>query len=319
MAERYPEIEPYEHGMLDVGDGNLVYWETCGNPEGKPAVVVHGGPGGGCGPGLRQYFDPAKYRVVLFDQRGCGRSTPNVLDPATDMSGNTTEHLLGDFELLREHLGIESWLLFGGSWGSTLGLVYAERNPHRVTEIVLVGVTTGRHSELDWITRGIGILFPEAFERFRDGVPAAERDGDLGRAYSRLLEDPDPAVRAKAAKDWCDWENAILMVQADDVPLPRFEDPDHRYAFARMVTHYFGNRCFLPDGLVLREAAKLAGIPAVLVHGRLDLSGPLITPWELLKVWPDAELVVIEGGGHSSGPGMSETLVAATDRFATRP
>jgi proline iminopeptidase len=202
MVELYPPIEPYDQGMLDVGDGNLVYWETCGNPDGKPALTVHGGPGSGCSTGMRR-VDPDRYRAVLFDQRGCGRSTPHASDPATDMSANTTEHLLSDMELLREHLGIDRWLLSGGSWGSTLALAYAERHPHRVSEIVLSAVTTTRRSEIDWLYRGVARFFPEEWERFRAGVPEADRD--LVAAYARLMEDPDPLVRAQAANAWCAW------------------------------------------------------------------------------------------------------------------
>ena len=183
----YPEIEPYRHGMLDVGDGNLVYWEECGNPDGRPAVVLHGGPGSGCTPGARRMFDPGAYRVVLLDQRGCGRSRPHASDPGTDLSANTTDHLVADLELLRRHLGIEKWLVFGGSWGSVLGLVYAQRHPQRVSELVLFAVTTGRRAETKLLTRGLGRVFPEAWQRFRDGVPRQDRDGDLADAYHRLL------------------------------------------------------------------------------------------------------------------------------------
>jgi proline iminopeptidase len=206
MAELYPPIEPYDQGMLDAGDGNLVYWETCGNPAGKPALFVHGGPGQGCSPNMRRGFDPDGYRVVLFDQRGCGRSTPHASDPATDMSLNTTGHLLADMELLREHLGIGRWLLCGGSCGSTLILAYAERQPHRVSEIVISSVTTSRRSETDWLYRGAARFFPGEWERFRAGAGAAGRDGDLVAAYARLMEDPDPLVRSRAADDWSAWE-----------------------------------------------------------------------------------------------------------------
>jgi proline iminopeptidase len=315
LAERYPEIEPYEHGMLDVGDGNLVYWETCGNPDGKPAVVVHGGPGTGCGPGLRRFFDPAAYRIVLFDQRGCGRSTPDAGDATTDLSTNTTSHLTADMELLRERLGIDRWLLFGGSWGSTLGLAYAERHPERVSEIVLVAVTSGRRREIDWITQDMGRIFPEEWARFRDGVPPAVPDRRLVEAYYRLLTDPDPAVREKAARDWCDWEDAHPSLAPDHRPSLRYEDPAFRMRFARLVTHYWSHDCFLEDGIVLREAGRLAGIPGVLVHGRYDVSGPLDTAWELSRAWPDAELIVVSDAGHFSER-MTEHLIAATDRFA---
>ena len=319
MAVLYPEIEPYDHGMLDVGDGNLVYWEVCGNPDGKPAVAFHGGPGSGCSTGVRRYFDPGAYRIVLFDQRGCGRSTPHASNLNTDLSVNTTEHLLADIELLRRHLGIDRWLLFGGSWGSSLGLACAERNPHRVTEIVFVGVTTTRRSEIDWLYRGVAPLFPEQWTRFRAGVPAAERDGDLVEAYHRLLHDPDPAVRAKAAKDWHDWEAALLSVDPDAKPDPQWSRPEFQMARARIVTHYFRHNAWLEDGILLREAGSLAGIPGIMVHGRLDLGSPLVTAWELAQAWPDGKLVVVNGAGHTpTDPGMSEAVVAATDHFAKR-
>lgn len=317
MADRYPEIEPYQSGMLPVGDGNQIYWEVSGNPDGKPVVVLHGGPGGQGGPGWRRWFDPARYRVVLFHQRGCGRSTPHASDPATDLGFNTTGHLVADMERLREYLGIERWQLLGGSWGSTLGLAYAQRHPDRVTEIVLVAITTGRRREIDWITEGVGRLFPEQWERFRDGVPAADRDGRLVEAYYRLVHHPDPEVRDRAARDWCAWEDAHVSLAPDHKPNPRYEDPVFRMALVRLVTHYWSHDCFLPDGILLREAGKLAGIPGVLVHGRLDVSGPLETAWELSKAWPDSELIVVDGAGHS-GPGMTGHLIAATDRFADR-
>jgi proline iminopeptidase len=319
MTELYPEIEPYAHGRLAVGDGNLVYWETCGNPHGKPAVVLHGGPGSGCSTGLRRFFDPSAYRIVLFDQRGCGRSTPHASDPRTDLSVNTTEHLLADIERLRQHLGIDRWVLFGGSWGSTLALAYAERNPQRVTAIILVGVTTTRRSEIDWLYRGVAPLFPAQWAHFRAGVPAAERDGDLVEAYYRLLQDRDPVVRAKAAQDWCTWEAALVSVDPDATLEPRRLQPAFQVAFARIVTHYFRHNAWLEDGILLRNAGALSGIPGVMVQGRLDLGGPLVTAWELAQAWPDGELVVVSGAGHSSGdPGMSAAVIAATDRFARR-
>ena len=319
MTVLYPEIEPYAHGMLDVGDRNRVYWEICGNPSGKPAVVFHGGPGSGCSTETRRYFDPTAYRVVLFDQRGCGRSTPHASDPATNLSVNTTEHLLNDSERLRDHLSIDRWLLFGGSWGSTLALAYAERHPHRVTEIVLAAVTTTRRAEIDWLYRGVAPLFPAQWARFRAGVPAAERDGDLVAAYYRLLQDPDPAIRTKAAQDWCAWEAALVSVDPDAAPETRRLQPAFQLAFARIVTHYFHHSAWLEDGVLLRRASTLARIPGILVHGRLDLGSPLVTAWELAQAWPSSELVVVGGAGHSStDPGMSEALVAATDRFAAR-
>jgi proline iminopeptidase len=317
MTVLYPEIEPYDHGMLDVGEGNLIYWEVCGNPDGKPAVVLHGGPGSGCSTKARRYFDPTAYRIVLFDQRGCGRSRPHASDLNTDLSVNTTAHLFADIEHLRQHLGLDRWLLFGGSWGSTLGLAYAERYPHRVTEIVLAGVTMTRRSEIDWLYRGVAPLFPEQWARFRAGVPPAERDGDLVEAYHRLLQNPDPAIHMKAARDWCDWEEALVSVDPDASPDPRRTQPAFQLAFARLVTHYFHHNAWLEDGILLREAGSLAGIPGVMVHGRLDLDAPLVTAWELAQAWPNGELVIVSGAGHATtDPGMSEALVAATDRFA---
>jgi proline iminopeptidase len=319
MTVLYPEIEPYNHGMLDVSDGNLVYWEVCGNPQGKPAVVLHGGPGSGCSTGARRYFDPQVYRIVLFDQRGCGRSTPHASDLRTDLSVNTTAHLLADMEQLRQYLDIDKWLLFGGSWGSTLGLAYAERHPQRVTAIVLGSVTTTRRTEIDWLYRGVAPLFPAQWARFRAGVPPAERDGDLVAAYHRLLQEPDPAIHMQAAQEWCAWEATLVSVDPEATPEPRRLQPAFQLAFARIVTHYFHHNAWLEDGILLRHVSTLAHIPGILVHGRLDLGSPLVTAWELVQAWPNSELVIVSGAGHAStDPGMSEALIAATDRFATR-
>jgi proline iminopeptidase len=313
----YPETEPYEQGMLDVGDGNLVYWEVCGSPAGKPAVMLHGGPGSGCAPYWRRYFNPATYRVLLFDQRGCGRSTPHASDPRVDLASNTTQHLIADIEQLREHLGIERWLVAGGSWGSALALAYAERLPGRVSEMVVFSIATTSHSDVRWVTQDMGRYFPEEWSRFRDGVPAAERDGDLVAAYYRLLNDPDPAVREKAARDWCRWEETHVAVRSDHRDDPRYDDPRFRMAFARLVTHYWHHAAFLEDGALLRDAGRLAGIPGVVVHGRMDLSSPLDVAWHLSKAWPGSELIVIDDAGHGAGePGMQEALVGAIDRFA---
>lgn len=315
----YPETEPHESGVLDVGDGQHIYWEECGNPDGKPAVVLHGGPGSGCGPRWRRYFDPRAYRVVLFDQRGCGRSTPYAGDPCVDLTPNTTRHLLADIEALRRARRIDRWLVLGGSWGSTLGLAYAERHPERVSEAVLFSVVTTRRHEVEWATRGVGRLFPEQWRRFRDGVPPADRDGSLVDAYARLLDDPDPAVREQAARDWCEWEDSHVSVHPGDHHDPRYDDPRFRMCFARMVTHYWRHAAFLEDGVLQREVGRLAGIPAVLVTGRLDVSGPPDIAWELARDWPGCELVLVELAGHGTGyPGMAEAVVGALDRFATR-
>ncbi|MFD5471328.1 prolyl aminopeptidase [Streptomyces sp. NPDC127105] len=315
----YPEIEPYDQGMLDVGDGNRVYWEVCGNPRGKPAVMLHGGPGSGCTPGLRRYCDPAAYRIVLLDQRGCGRSTPHASVYGTDMSVNTTAHLMADLELLRRHLGIERWLVWGGSWGSVLALRYAQTHPGVVSELVLTGIATGSNPEVALLTHGLGRIFPEAFERFLAELPEADRTGNLAAACNRLIESPDPAVRERAARAWTDWETAIIPAPPRSVE--RYEDPEFRMGFARTVTHYFGNDHFLgegnDEGVVLGDARRLRGIPGTLVQGSLDFGNLLGTPWRLHRAWPDSELIVVAEAGHDSGaPGAVDALVAATDKYA---
>jgi proline iminopeptidase len=242
MVELYPPVEPYDQGLLDVGDGNLVYWETCGNPDGKPAVMVHGGPGQGIAPRMRQMFDPDRYRAVLFDQRGCGRSTPHAGDPATDLRHNTTDHLVSDMERLREHLGIDRWLLTGGSWGTTLALVYAERYPRRVSQIMLSAITTSRRSEIDWLYRGVARFFPEEWERFRDGAGGTDQDGDLVAAYARLMEAPDPQVRNQAASSWSTWEDVVLSLEPNATPFFPGDQPDRDVlAFVRLCAHYFSH------------------------------------------------------------------------------
>jgi proline iminopeptidase len=313
------QAEPYDHGMLDVDDGNLVYWETRGNPVGKPALSVHGGPGSGTGTSTGRSFNRDRYRVVLFDQRGCGRSTPHASDPATDMGVNTTEHLLRDMEHLREHLGIERWLLFGGSWGSTLILAYAERHPERVSEIVIPCVTTCRRSEIDWLYRGVGRFFPEEWQRFRAGVPEAERDGDLLAAYARLMENPDPDVRGRAAADWLAWEDAVISQEPHGTPKAySSRPPDAQLAFVRICAHYYSQGAWLEDGALLRDAHRLAGIPGVLIHGRLDMGSPLATAWDVAQAWPDARLIVVDDSGHTGSETMQRELRDTLERFAHR-
>jgi proline iminopeptidase len=312
-------MEPYEHGMLEVGDGNRVYWETCGDGGGKPAVVVDGGPGSGCSAWDRRLFDPAMYRVALFDQRGCGRSTPHAGAPEIDLTTNTTQHLVSDMEMLRQHLEVDRWLVLGGSWGSTLALAYAETYPDRVTELVLWGVTTGRRSEADWLFRGgVAPLFPEQWERLLAGLPTTDRGVDVVDEYSRLLRDPDPEVRRRAAVAWCTWESATPEWPPAEGLADRFSDPAFALAYARLVTHYVRHDLFLEDGILLRDAHLLADIPGVLVNGRFDLQAPLGNPWELQRAWPQSELVIVEDAGHiGDESGINRELIRATDRFAS--
>ena len=312
----YPEVEPHDNGFLEVGDGYRVYWETCGNPRGKPAVVFHGGPGSGASPWFRTFFDPDAYRLVLFDQRNCGRSTPRAGDPATDLRANTTWHLVADAELLREQLGIERWLVFGGSWGSTLGLAYSETHPDRVSEIVLSSVTTGRHEEFDWLFRGgLARFFPKQWERLRAFVPEAESDADVVDAYSARFVDPDPSVRGNAAFEWCMWESATPAWPPTTELADRFRDPDYALAFARIVTHYVLSNAWLEDGALLRDAALLADIPGVLVSGRYDFQAPIASAYALRRAWPRAELVIVDEAGHIPAGELGRQVARATDGF----
>ena len=303
--------------MLDVGDGQSLYWEVCGNPFGKPAVVLHGGPGSGCSLSMRSLFDPRRYRIVLFDQRGSGRSRPHASDPAVDLSLNTTEHLLADIECVREHLAVDRWLVYGGSWGSTLALAYAQRFSRRVSEIVLAAVTMTRRSEVDWLCRGVGAFFPAQWECFRAALPGPDRDGDLVSAYTRLLVDPDRDVQQNAARSWWEWEQAIVSVESGGRPNSRYDDPSFRLGFARLVTHYFSHAAWLADDQLLADADRLAGIPGVLIHGQLDIGSPLRTAWQLAQAWPDSKLVILPAAGHTSAS-LGDQVVAATDAFADR-
>ena len=316
MRGLFPAIEPYERGLLDVGDRNRVYWETCGNPRGKPALVVHGGPGSGCSQWHRRLFDPAAYRVVLFDQRNCGRSVPHASD-ATDLACNTTWKLIEDMEMLRRHLEVDRWLVLGGSWGSTLALAYAEQHPERVSELILFGVTTGRHAEFDWLFRGgVAVFFPEQWARLRAALPVSTADPDVVEGYHRLLHDPDPGVRQRAAAEWCRWESATLAWPPTAGLSPRFRDSRFALAFARLVTHYVRHNAWLDDGSLLRGVDALAEIPGVLVNGRFDCQAPIANAWELSRVWPRAEFVIVADAGHAADAAISEQLIRATDRFA---
>lgn len=319
MRTLYPSIEPFVTGMLDVGDDNRVYWEQCGNPDGKPVVFLHGGPGAGCTPDHRRLFDPARYRIVLLDQRNCGRSVPSASDHATDLSANTTWNLVADLELLREHLGIDRWQVFGGSWGSSLALAYAETHPDRVTELVLRGIFTLRRSELEWFYEGLaGNMAPDFWAGFDAAVPPADRRfGQYIPAYARMLADPDPAVHGPAAVAWSTWEASTITLIPRPELIAEFAEPSYALAFARIENHYFVHDGWFEPGQLLRDAGRLAGIPTVIVQGRYDLCTPAVTAFELHQAVRDAEFVLVDDAGHAyDEPGILDALLTATDRFA---
>ena len=311
-AELYPPIEPFETGMLDTADGHQVYWERCGNPSGKPAVFLHGGPGSGCSPEHRRLFDPAKYCVTLFDQRGCGRSTPHA-----SLEANTTWHLVADIERLRDMSGTQRWLVFGGSWGSTLALAYAQKHPERVSELVLRGIFTLRREELHWFYQeGASWLFPDEWERFVAPIAAQDRH-DLMSAYRRILTGPDEAARVNAATAWSHWEGRTITLLPDPAITASHDDAHFALAFARIENHYFVNHGFFDEGQLLRDAHKLHGIPGVIVQGRYDVCTPARTAWELHQAWPRAEFHLIPDAGHAyKEPGILDRLIRATDAFA---
>lgn len=313
----YPDIEPYDQGLLDVGDGNSIYWECCGNPNGMPAVYIHGGPGSCFTPGARRYFDPERYRVVLFDQRGCGRSQP-LLSERAQLHMHTTRHLIRDLEILRTHLSIDRWLMLGVSWGSTLALAYAQTYPQYVASLVLACVTTTSRREVEWITSGVGRIFPQQWERFAAHIPESHKRERIVDAYADLLFDDDPVVSTAAAAEWCAWEDAHVSLAPGYVPNRRFADPDFRLRFARFVTHYWKHAAFLEEEQLLRDAGRLGAIPGVLIHGRHDVSSPLETAWQLHKRWPGSELQVIDDAGHGGGS-LPERIVDALNQFANSP
>lgn len=317
MPDLFPAVEAYDRGRLDVGDGHALYWETCGDPDGKPALVLHGGPGSGCTPWHRRLFDPERYRIVLYDQRSCGRSTPHASIPDVDLSTNTTHHLVADIERLRDHLAVERWLVLGGSWGSTLALAYAEAHPERVTGLILFGVTAGLRREFDWVFRGgLAARFPVQWRRLRAAVES-ERDGDVVEAVHRLLFDADPAVRERAAYEWCLWESAIPEWPPSNTLLPRFRDPAYALGFSRIVTHYVRHDAWLEDGVLLDGTTALVATPTLLIDGRHDPQ-TTATAEELALRLPLAQRVVVENASHSaSNPHIASELVRATNRLAT--
>ncbi|HEY2552403.1 MAG TPA: prolyl aminopeptidase [Streptosporangiaceae bacterium] len=311
----YPEIEPYRTGMLQVEPGQSIWWEECGNPAGRPLLVVHGGPGGGCVPAMRRWYDPAAYRIILFDQRGCGRSVPHASDPAVSLAANTTWHLVADMEQLRTELGVDQWVLSGGSWGSALALAYAQRHPDRVAAMVLRAIFTLRESEIRWTYHdGASQLLPERWAEFRGAIPAAER-GDLVAAYRRRFESPDRQTRVSAAQAWTRWETAGMLAEPEPDVEALFAGPDFAVAFARIESHYVAHRGFLAEGQLLREAGRLRGIPAMILQGRYDLCTPPVTAWDLHRAWPEAGFQIIDDDGHRL-TGSAAQMIAATDRFA---
>lgn len=317
----YPQIEPYETGMLDVGDGQQMYWEVSGNPDGKPAVFLHGGPGGGTSPINRRFFDPAKYKIVLLDQRGCGKSTPHASTPGIDMSTNTTWHLVEDIEKLREHLGIERWLVFGGSWGSALSLAYAETHPERVTELVLRGIFTLRREELDWYYNGPGCSFiqPEWWERYLAPLKDADGkdfEGDRIQRYHEILFGDDHEAAGRAGVAWTTWEGATTTLVFDAENVEHYADPEFALAFARIENHYFINGGWFREGQLIADVDKIRHIPCVIVQGRYDTCCPAKTAWDLHQAWPESDLCIVLAGHSALEPMIASELVKATDQFA---
>ncbi len=321
----YPPIEPYESGMLDVGDGMSLYWEACGRPDGKPVVVLHGGPGGGCNAMMRRYFDPKKYRVILFDQRMCGRSTPHASRADADLSSNTTWNLVADIETLRTSLGIDLWQVWGGSWGSALALSYAETHPDRVTELVLRGIFMLRRWELDWFYNGpAGLIRPDWWSVFEEPLAGDARShlhvgapgNDNISRYHELLFNPDPAVHVPAAVAWTTWENATAKLVTDAKMVAEGRDSAYAVAFARIENHFFTHAGFFRPDQLLEDVARIRHIPAVIVHGQYDLCCPVRNAYDLSAVWPEADLHVVMAGHSASEAAIAAELVAATDRFA---
>jgi proline iminopeptidase len=311
----YPAIEPYESGMLDVGDGHSLHWELCGNPDGKPVVFLHGGPGGGSSPDHRRQFDPDKYKILVFDQRGCGKSTPYA-----SLEANTTWHLVDDIEKLRTEVArVDKWLVFGGSWGSTLSLAYAQKYPERVTQLVLRGIFLFQQFELDWLYRegGASSLYPDKWDEFVAPIPVGER-GDLVEAYRKRLTGDDADEQLRAAQAWSKWEADTVTVLPRPEVVEHFTSPDVAVAVARIENHYMHNHGWLEEGQLLRDAGNLRGIPGIIVQGRHDCCTPPRAAWQLKQAWPEVDLQIVADGGHLfNEPGILDGLVRATDRFAS--
>ncbi|GAB3731513.1 prolyl aminopeptidase [Nocardiopsis nanhaiensis] len=316
MRTLYSPIEPYDTGMLDVGDGHRVYWELCGNPAGKPVVFLHGGPGGGCTPDHRRLFDPEKYRILLFDQRNCGRSTPHASRMDVDLSTNTTWALVEDMERLREMIGADAWQVFGGSWGSCLALAYAQKHPERVTELIVRGIFTLREQELRWFYQeGASNLFPDLWEHYLAPIPEDER-GDLISAYARRLGSSDRDVRLEAARAWSVWEGSTITLRPNPALREHHADEDYALAFARIENHYFHNKGFFTPEQLIEGAERIRHIPGVIIQGRYDVCTPVRTAYDLHRAWPEAEFHIVDDAGHAfSEPGILDRLLEATDRF----
>lgn len=312
MKTLYDPIEPFQHGKLKVSDIHEIYYEQCGNPDGKPVVFLHGGPGGGLTPNYRRFFDPESYRIVLFDQRGSGNSTPHA-----SLEENTTWHLVSDIERLREHLGIEKWMVFGGSWGSTLALAYAETHPERVSALVLRGIFLCRAKEISWFYQeGANAIFPDVWEQYVRVIPEAERDKML-EAYYRRLTSEDESIRLEAARAWSVWEGSTSKLIPDPNLINDFAEEHKALSLARIEAHYFINNAFFEtENYLLDNVGKIRHIPAVIVQGRYDVVCPIMSAWALHRAWPEAELIVVGDAGHSvTEPGITSALVDATDRF----
>jgi len=312
MKTLYDAIEPFDQGTLAVSPVHTIYYEQCGNPAGQPVVFLHGGPGGGIVEDYRRYHDPAAYRIVLFDQRGSGQSTPHA-----SLEDNTTWHLVSDIERLREHLGIESWQVFGGSWGSTLSLAYAQTHPRRVRQLVLRGIFLCRPKEIRWFYQeGANAIFADVWEEYLKVIPEDERD-DMVSAYYRRLTSDDEQVRLEAARAWSIWEGSTSKLFFDYNMIEKFADPEFALAFARIECHYFMNNAFFEtDNYLIENVGKIRHIPAVIVQGRYDVVCPMMSAWELHRAWPEADLQIIPDAGHSAAePGIISALVDATDRF----
>lgn len=324
MTEPFEVTEPYDEGMLAVGDGHSIHWSVAGNPDGKPAVLLHGGPGSGSSPSHRRMFDPTRYRIVQFDQRNCGRSTPYAGEPTVDLSANTTRHLIADIEQLRVALDIDQWMVWGGSWGSTLGLAYAQAHPEAVTELMLTAVCSTNSVDVAWTTRVMGRVLPRPWQAFRDHLPPDRRDANLALAYNELVMNPDPEIHRPAAAAWCRWEDHHMSIAGEFRPGLVDADPSFQLCFARLVTHYWANAAFMDDDQLLRNAHTLNGIPTFLAHGRLDISSPLDFPVAVADAIAESrDDAVVEGaaaggvagpgGGGAAGSGGGVELLIADD------